>query len=63
MEDPKAWWEERLSASTGALGELGVREPNAGHHALAELEKKVLLKLYGMVTYFLPKKYLELYFL
>ena len=44
MEDPKAWWEERLSASTGALGELGVREPNAGHHALAELEKMGIVK-------------------
>jgi len=44
MQDPKAWWRERLTASTGALGELGAREPNAGHHALVELEKMGILR-------------------
>ena len=44
QEDPKGWWEERLAASTGALGELGAREPNAGHHALVELERMGIIK-------------------
>jgi NAD-dependent deacetylase len=44
LEDPRAWWEERLTASTSALGELGVREPNAGHYALVELEKMGIVK-------------------
>ena len=44
MEDPKAWWEERLSAPVGMLGELDKRLPNPSHHALVELEKMGLLK-------------------
>lgn len=43
-QDPKAWWRERLTAATGALGELGAREPNSGHYALLELEKMGILK-------------------
>lgn len=44
LRDPKGYWKERLSAGTGALGELGTREPNPGHHALVELEKMGILK-------------------
>ena len=42
LEDPKKWWEERLSG-TGAMQELidalSQAKPNAGHYALAELER------------------------
>jgi len=44
QEDPKGYWEERLKASTGALGELSAVEPNAGHYAIAELEKMGIIK-------------------
>ncbi len=44
LQDPGRYWKERLTSSTGALGELGAREPNPGHHALVELEKMGLLK-------------------
>jgi len=44
LEDPKGYWEERLTASTGALGELSAVAPNPGHYALVELEKMGILK-------------------
>ena len=44
LEDPKGWWQERLSARTSALGELSAVTPNAGHHAIAELEKMGIIK-------------------
>jgi NAD-dependent deacetylase len=44
QEDPKAWWEERMAASTSALGNLVERQPNAGHYALVELEKMGVVK-------------------
>lgn len=41
-EDPKKWWEERISRS-GSIQELidalSQAKPNAGHYALAELER------------------------
>jgi len=41
-EDPKKWWEERISRS-GSMQELidalSQAKPNAGHYALAELER------------------------
>ncbi len=43
LEDPKAWWEERL-ASRSSLGDLGKVVPNPGHYALVELEKLGILK-------------------
>jgi NAD-dependent deacetylase len=43
LEDPKGYWEERLSAPT-LLGDLEKIEPNPGHYALAELEKMGMLK-------------------
>jgi len=43
-EDPKGWWEERLSTPIGLLGDLERVMPNPGHHALAELEKMGVLK-------------------
>ena len=43
-EDPKAWWEERLAAAAGPMGEIAAREPNPSHHALAELERMGILK-------------------
>ncbi|MFC1914262.1 NAD-dependent deacetylase [Chloroflexota bacterium] len=42
-EDPKAWWEERLTRPS-ALGDVGKASPNQGHYALAELERLGLLK-------------------
>lgn len=45
MADPKGWWEERLATrTTGFLGDLEKAMPNAGHHALAELESMGILK-------------------
>ena len=44
LRDPAGYWKERLAAGTGALGELGAREPNAGHHALVKLERMGILK-------------------
>ena len=42
LDDPKKWWEERISRS-GAMQELidalAQAKPNAGHYALAELER------------------------
>jgi len=43
-EDPKGWWEERLSTPIGLLGDLERVMPNPGHYALAELEKMGVLK-------------------
>lgn len=43
LQDPKAWWEERLT-SPGVLGDLGKTRPNRGHYALAELEAIGILK-------------------
>jgi NAD-dependent deacetylase len=47
MEDPKRWWEERMSGE-GALGELvkalDEAKPVAGHHALRDLEEMGYLK-------------------
>jgi NAD-dependent deacetylase len=42
-EDPKAWWEERLT-SPSVLGDLEKAMPNQGHYALAELESMGILK-------------------
>jgi NAD-dependent deacetylase len=43
LEDPKAYWEERLTASS-LLGDLEKAQPNPGHYALADLEKMGILK-------------------
>ncbi|MFH1560458.1 MAG: NAD-dependent deacylase [Chloroflexota bacterium] len=43
QEDPKGWWHERM-ASSSALGDMGRAVPNAGHHALVELERLGILK-------------------
>lgn len=43
LDDPKAWWEERLT-SPGLLGDLEKVIPNPGHYALADLEKMGILK-------------------
>ena len=44
LEDPKEYWEERLGAASSLLGDLEKAEPNPGHYALAELEKRGILK-------------------
>ena len=44
LQDPGGYWKERLTVGTSALGELGMREPNAGHYALVELEQDGILK-------------------
>ncbi|MBE9501252.1 MAG: NAD-dependent deacylase [Chloroflexi bacterium] len=43
-EDPKGWWEERLSSPVSLLGDLEKAMPNPGHLALAELERMGILK-------------------
>ena len=43
LEDPKGYWEESL-AGRSLLGDLEKAMPNAGHYALAELEKLDILK-------------------
>ncbi|MDY6918505.1 MAG: Sir2 family NAD-dependent protein deacetylase [Chloroflexota bacterium] len=43
-QNPKAWWEERLTSSVNLLGDLESRNPNPSHHALAALEKMGILK-------------------
>jgi len=43
LEDPKGWWEERLTGQS-LLGDLAKAEPNPGHHALVELERVGILK-------------------
>lgn len=43
--DPKIWWEKQLSGKAhDPLGSLEHAQPNAGHHALVQLEKLGLLK-------------------
>ncbi len=48
LEDPQGWWENRLRPSdpdTAAFNEaLESAQPNAGHHALAELESAGLVQ-------------------
>ena len=44
LRDPAGYWKERLAAGAGAIGDLGAREPNRGHHALVELERMDILK-------------------
>jgi NAD-dependent deacetylase len=43
MRDPAAWWQNRLTQSSAPQDELGAAiaraEPNAGHYALATLER------------------------
>ncbi|MDO8636610.1 MAG: NAD-dependent deacylase [Dehalococcoidia bacterium] len=43
LEDPKGWWKERLTGPN-MLGDVEKVMPNAGHFALAELEKLGILK-------------------
>lgn len=43
QEDPRAWWEERLSGPS-LLGDIEKAMPNPGHYALAELERLGVLK-------------------
>jgi NAD-dependent deacetylase len=43
LEDPRGYWEERLSAPS-LLGDLEKAEPNPGHTALAKLERMGILK-------------------
>ncbi len=43
VEDPKQWWEERLT-NPGLLGDLGAVMPNVGHYALVELEQSGIIK-------------------
>ena len=50
LEDPVAWWEQQLDqqadpARTEFRAAIDRAEPNAGHHALAELEGLGILKL------------------
>lgn len=42
--DPKKWWIDQLEGPVNILEEWGKAQPNAGHHALAELEKSKQLK-------------------
>ena len=42
LEDPKAWWEERLTSPR--LRDLEKAMPNPGHYVLVELEKLGILK-------------------
>ncbi len=47
LQDPKAWWEERLRPGSVVEWLTGLRkqaEPNDGHYALAELEGLGILK-------------------
>ena len=44
VKDPKGWWEEVLSRAPSSAGAWSQSEPNAGHYALVELEKMVILK-------------------
>jgi len=45
VADPKAWWQERLSAIRGSFGEqLRRAEPNPSHYALVELENLAIIK-------------------
>ncbi|MFC1991431.1 NAD-dependent deacetylase [Chloroflexota bacterium] len=45
MQDPKGWWQNRLAGSREhSLGNMSSAMPNAGHHALVELERMNILK-------------------
>jgi NAD-dependent deacetylase len=44
LEDPGAWWRERLSSSGPGLGNLWDMKPNPGHVALVDLERDGVLK-------------------
>ena len=48
LEDPEAWWQARLSGASGPGSELAAAlaaaRPNAGHLALAELERMGYLR-------------------
>lgn len=44
LDDPKKWWQERLTTPFSLLETLVKAEPNPGHYALAELEKIGVLK-------------------
>ncbi len=44
LEDPKSWWQETLAGRGRGLGNLWEMKPNAGHLALAELEKAGVIK-------------------
>ena len=43
MSDPKKWWLERLTTPS-ILGDPEKAQPNAGHHALVELERVGILR-------------------
>ena len=44
LDDPKGWWEERLSGPFSILGDIEKAMPNPSHYALAELAKMGILK-------------------
>lgn len=46
LEDPKGWWERRLQATGPQEFRQAIETaaPNAGHHALAEMEREGLLQ-------------------
>ncbi|MFC2045100.1 NAD-dependent deacetylase [Chloroflexota bacterium] len=44
LDDPKKYWEEKLGGQS-LFGDLGKIDPNAGHYALAELEKMGIIRL------------------
>ena len=48
VADPKRWWEERTDGSRNRMPEMreamAEAKPNAGHHALAALERMEVLK-------------------
>lgn len=47
MQDPRAWWLERLAQQRNPpdfARAIGEAKPNPGHYALAELERRGLLK-------------------
>ena len=44
LADPKGYWEERLKAPSEIVQALVQAQPNAGHHALVELERIGILR-------------------
>lgn len=44
VEDPKGWWEERLSSPLSILGDMEKARPNPSHYALVELENMGIIK-------------------
>jgi NAD-dependent deacetylase len=44
LQDPKKWWQDSFNAGGPDLGNLWEALPNAGHKALADLEKSGFLK-------------------